>query len=311
MTTSFSERSDVPIDHLSLARLQRWMQSSISHPDGVIDGINSDESRASIDISAENVETVITRSQALTATERLSLYGYAYHARLVDCLREIFPIVAHALEDELFQVFAVEYLRRYPSRAYTLMQLGERFPAFLAESREELDADDPSNGAWLDFLTDLATFELTCNEVFDGEGSEGEPAFDIDELRAINPEIFLASRLRCAPSLRLLELRYPVHRYYEAVRKGETPVLPEPTTTFLAVNRRDYVVRHHELWHAGFTLLQSLLRGESISQAIRRASETGQSDDGNLSTSLRSWFAEWAAAAFFQRIDAEDIHEVR
>ena len=118
-------------------RLQRWMQTTIMHPDGVVEGMNSPAAREEIDAPAEEAERVVTRSKALTAVERLSIYGNAYYGRLLECMREEFPAVTHALGEETFDAFATAYLQNYPSRSYTLTQLGKNFPNFLVETRPE------------------------------------------------------------------------------------------------------------------------------------------------------------------------------
>ena len=89
-----------------LKALQCWMQGVIIHPDGPL----SDEGE---------VERLLTNSRQLTAAERLAIYHNAYHVRLLECLREEFPILSLALGDETFDAFAYGYLRTYPSRSYT------------------------------------------------------------------------------------------------------------------------------------------------------------------------------------------------
>jgi hypothetical protein len=116
-----------------LGQIQRWMQAAIMHPLGIA----SAEARGQIDVGPDQAETVVTRSRALTALERLEIYGYAYYARLLECLREEFPVMKHALSEEVFDAFAVGYLQQYPSRTYTLFQLGTNFPRYLAETRPE------------------------------------------------------------------------------------------------------------------------------------------------------------------------------
>src|SRR5260370_15904159 len=130
-------------------------------PHGVHAGVGSDDARRAIDVSAEAVEGVVTRSRSLTALERLDIYHRAYFARLVECLRDEFPVLVHALGEDAFDAFALNYLQRYPSRSYTLNHLGTRFPHYLAETRP----DDGDALSWPDFLIDLATLELTFGEV--------------------------------------------------------------------------------------------------------------------------------------------------
>src|SRR5262245_9550410 len=117
-----------------LGQVQRWMQAAIMHPGGVDEGIVSAEARGHIDVGPDQAEIVLTRSRALTALERLAVYGHAYYARLLECLREEFPVLKHALGEEVFAAFAFGYLQHYPSRSYTLFQLGSNFPRYLAET---------------------------------------------------------------------------------------------------------------------------------------------------------------------------------
>ena len=219
-----------------LEQIQRWMQAAIMHPEGVAEGIAAPETRKYIDIGPEDAERVINRSQAQTALERLSIYSYAYFARLLDCLREEFPVLKHALGEELFDAFAVGYLESYPSRSYTLFHLGTNFPRYLAETRPDRNETERSTVSWPDFLIDLATLELTFNEVFDGPGVEGKVGLSADKLRTISPEGLLESRLVTVPCLRLLALRYPVHHYFTQVRRKEDPEMPQPAETYLAVD---------------------------------------------------------------------------
>ncbi len=69
-----------------LERVQRWMLSVIAHPDGIDEGADATEARRWIDAGAGQLESVVTRSRQLSASERLAVYGNAYYARLRDCL---------------------------------------------------------------------------------------------------------------------------------------------------------------------------------------------------------------------------------
>jgi hypothetical protein len=289
-----------------LGKIQRWMQAAIMHPLGVAEGIASAEARGQIDVGPDEAERVVTRSRALTALERLEIYSYAYYARLLECLREEFPVLKHALGAEVFDAFAVGYLQQYPSRSYTLFQLGVNFPRFLAETRPEGGDSERLPADWPEFLIDLATLELTFNEVFDGTGMEGEDLLDASQLQAVPPERLLEARLVSVPCLRLLAMRYPVHRYFTAVRRHEDPLLPEPAETWLAVTRRRYVVRHYELSRPAYQVLHALLAGESLGQAIRRAVEAAGTDFEHLPDNLRTWFHDWAAEGFFGAVELAD-----
>ena len=288
-----------------LEQIQCWMQAAITHPGGVGAGVDSAEAQRHIGVGPDGVESVFTRSAKLTALERLAVYGSAYFARLLDCLREEFPVLKHALSEEVFDAFAVGYLQQYPSRSYTLFELGKDFPRFLRETRPALEADD-SPTDWADFLIDLATLERTFNEVFDGPGVEGQPLLDPDQLAAIPAERLPEARLVPVSCFRLVSLRYPVHSYFTAVRKGEDPVPPEPAVTHLAVTRRGYVVRHYELSKPAYDLLSALAAGQPLGRAIGWVVESAGSDAGRLESNLRTWFHDWAAEGFFNQIEGLD-----
>jgi hypothetical protein len=287
----------------TLERLQRWMQTAIVHPSSVLEGMDSESARSQIDVGAERVETVLTRSRALTAVERLAIYGTAYYARLLECLRDEFPVLKQALGEELFDAFAVGYLQEYPSQSYTLVELGANFPRHLAETRPDTEGNGEHGVDWPDFLIDLATLERTFNEVFDGPGTEGKPPLDAGRLLEIPPEEFLESRLVSAACLRLLALRYPVHRYYSAIRNEQETELPDPAVTFLAVSRRNYIVRHHELSRPAYELLSALVAGQTVGEAIAAAVERAGPDIELLEANLTKWFQSWAEEGFFSSFE--------
>ena len=193
---------------------------------------------------------------------------------------------------ETFDGFAFGYLQAYPSRSYTLGHLGANFGRFLSETRPD-DAD------WPDFLIDLATLEWTFSQVFDGPGVEGKPLLEAAALREIPPERWGEVRLEMVPCLKLLALRFPVNAFYTAARHGETPPIPEPGESWLAVTRRDFIVRRHELSRPQFELLSALIAGDPLEAAIARATESPGADFETIAARLGDWFQTWAAEGFF------------
>jgi hypothetical protein len=282
-----------------LSDIQRWMQAVLMHPGGAETGAASEAARRAIDVPPEEAERVVTRSHALTGLERLAIYNRAYYARLLDCLRESYPVLFRAVGEDAFGGFGLDYLQKYPSRSYTLNDLGASFPRYLRESRP---ADEPAP-SWPDFVIELATLEWTYNEVFDGPGVEGRRLLRPDRLRAIPPERWPEARLVPVPCLRLLHLSYPVHLYYTAVRRRKEPEFPEPAETFLAVTRRRYVIRRYELSRPQFVLLEALTRGQPVGEAIALAGEIAGDHVERFAADLREWFRDWTAERFFLGVE--------
>jgi hypothetical protein len=282
-----------------LETIERWLQAVITEPAGVVAGLASEEARRNIDVSAEQIEKIVTRSGTLTATQRLAIYSHAYFARLQECLRAEFPVLLHALDEKLFNLFTFEYLKHYPSRSYTLNQLGENFPRYLAETRPDGDAPPNARASWPDFIIDLATLERTFSKVFDGPGVEGQQILDANQLLAIGQ--LREARFLPVVCLKLLSFRYPVSQYFRAVRNHEDPALPREADTFLVMTRRSYTVLIHELTERQYNLLSALVAGRSLNRGVNALAETTD-DFQTLITAALDWIEDWTEKGFFAGI---------
>lgn len=306
--------SDTPSGSAEINRLQRWFQTVMTHADGVDSGASSKEAQRLIQLGPGELEKVLTRSRALTAAERLAIYANAYHTRLLECLAEVFPFLKRTLGEEAFDGFAFGYLQHYPSRSYTLNELGRAFPRYLEETRPPAAAERaPSNATsslegedeWPEFLIDLARLEWAIYEVFDGPGVEGQPLLRADDLLTISPEGWAEARLEPVPCLQLLATRFPVNDYYTSMRQAkedESVPLPSASESFVALSRRNYVVRRYNLSAAEFQLLSALRQGHPIQQSIEQAVQASSDNVQQLAINLKLWFRTWTAEGFFQAI---------
>lgn len=291
-----------------LGTVQRWFQSVISHPDGVAGGVESQAAQRLMRLRRSELERVIRRSKNLTAEERLGIYANAYYARLLECLRESFPVLCKALGRELFDEFAFDYLQRYPSQSYTLSRLGDRFADFLEETRPDRGAAGETPAAdWPDFLIGLARLEWNIEQVFDGPGVEGAALLSAADLRGIEPALFGEAWLRPVVCLTLLTFKYPVNEYYTAARRlgagAEPPETPAPGAQYLALTRREYVVRRIVLSAAQHALLTGLKEERRVNQAIALAAERWEGDEVGFTRAIGQWFGEWSAAGMFERVE--------
>src|SRR4051794_22316491 len=94
--------------HSQLQGLQRWLLAAVTDP-----------------AAPNNADQVLTGSQAQSASQRLGIYRSAYLARLLEVLREQLPCTRFAVGDELFDQFAIGYLRAFPPHSYTLGHLAD------------------------------------------------------------------------------------------------------------------------------------------------------------------------------------------
>jgi len=258
-----------------LQKLQHWLLSAIT--------LRDDQS------AATETASIITASRQQSPAERLNVYRHAYFARLLDVLRELFPCLRFAIGDELFDQFALGYLERHPPRSYTLTALADRLVEHLDETR-------PTGAAWGEFIVELARLEQAIDRIFDGPGPELQPPF------VLPAEATGDMRLSLAPGFELHAFAFPISTCYSDWKANQRPQWPQPEQQFLALFRRDYIVRRLELEPMQYEILRSLVAGDTVAAAIAQAFESGgpyPSDESEGAATIRRWFTAWAAAGIF------------
>ncbi len=289
-------------DPFALQAVQKWFQAVITHPGGVAGGAASPEAQQ---VHGGGLENIITRSSTLDAAGRLAVYANAYHARLLECLRESFPVLVSAMGEEAFDGFAFDYLQQHPSQSYTLEHLSDHFADFL-KSRQPGPQADPDMAEWAAFLVDLARLEWTIEKVFDGPGIESSRVLGPEDLAGVQPAQWAGARLVPVVCLRLLRFDFPVNTYFTQAKKAADAAslgYPDRAAEHVAITRRDYVVRRHALSAEQFCLLKALQSGATVSQAIAGSTSDSGLSDAQWAQNLQGWFADWAAEQFFERVE--------
>jgi hypothetical protein len=235
---------------------------------------------------AHGVLPEIVKSRSQSAAAQLAIYQHAYVGRLIACLQEQFPVLLATMDEDTFRSFTAGYLERYPPTSYTLDRLADRFVDYLRETRPAEPA--PS---WPDFLIELAQLEWTIGQVFDGAGMEELPPLRLD--LALQNDV-ASLRFIAAPCLRLLSFSFPVNDYYTAARSGENASWPDAAASFLAITRHDFVVRRVPLEEMEYRLLQSLVSGLSLGEALGVVEPNA--------SQVKAWFEAWGRLRFFVEV---------
>ena len=231
----------MPTDARSeLEQIQGWMQSFLISPE----------------TNPVKASDFINDSRRLSAARHLNIYRQSYIARLRECMKNQFSALNYALGEELFQMFAEQYLDACPSASYTLNDLGKKFPSYLENTRP--DAESEEKESWIDFIIALADFEYSLSEIFDQHAAE---------------QIVLADdsasdeELKLVPVFHLFQHPYPVCRYYLDVVKKKNPELPFEEKTFCAVARCRYRLELLEINPAQYFFLEKILGGIPVEEA--------------------------------------------
>ena len=95
--------------------------------------------------------------------------------------------------------------------------------------------------------------------------------------------------------------------FYTSLRQakdGEPVPLPSAQASFVALTRRDFVVRRYNVSETEFELLRALQQGSPLGQGIEHPLETSNDDLKELAEDLKLWFRNWTADGFFRAISS-------
>jgi hypothetical protein len=258
----------------SLAELQAWLVCAIT-------------AETPLDPSG-----IVRPSASLIPSARLHIYRYAYRARLIECLRDDYPVLASSLGDAAFETLCHSYIAEHPSRSASLNDFGRDLPNLCAASAP-LEART--------FYRELAALEWALVEVT--HAPLGSLA--LEALAGVPPEAWGRARLVPSEALRVLHFSYPVNAYYQQARTtDQTPELPGPSATATAVYRRGLGLWRMDLTPAMTRVLEALVAGATIGAALGQIG-VDEADPDALAEAERSvmmWFREWVVGGFFAEL---------
>lgn len=273
-----------------LGDTQKWMQAVILHPGSDRQAVASPRARQLV--PASEFPRLIRPSRTLDSFDRIGIYRGMYLARLQEALEADYPGLRHFLGPKRFSGLVSGYVDRFPSQSYTLNRLGDHLPEFIRSSPGIVRKD---------FLYELARFELLMSRLFDAEES---PVLTPEAIAAVPPECWETARLRPVAALSVQALRYPVGAYLEAVRQGN----PRPATRrknhWAVVYRRQYALRWLDLSRPAYRLLDALVNGVPLGEALSRVLRGGRQPVGEVQ--LFSWFRGWVTEGLFQAVELDD-----
>lgn len=258
----------------SLNQLQNWMQGML------IKGRPLANERMTI-------ETVVNPSERLSALRHLNIYRSSYIARLRACMQNQFIALNYALGNDLFESFADQYLDSCPSESYTLNTLGEKFPAFLEQTRP--DANLEQKETWPDFMIELAGFEYALSEIFDEKGIENEANLTIN-----TPDRLL----KLTPVLHLFHHRFPICQYYLDFTQHKEPDLPFPEESYCVVTRRNYKLGLFTIREAQYHFLKYMQQGNSVKRSMKYLARTFDFKIEDLEKIWPEWKKSFMASGF-------------
>jgi hypothetical protein len=219
--------------------------------------------------------------------EQIGVYENQYRLRIYDALVEDVPGLARWLGDRAEEVLWA-YLRDCPPRSFTLNRVADRLVGWLISSGA------PSA------QVEMARMDEAVMAGF--EALDADP-IDPAELAAMPP-------LELQPHVGLLRLRHDVHDWRSAVLvEGREPELSDGDfcVVVFRVRRR---MRHIEVDHGAFRLLELVRDGVDLPEALERLVDEGM-DVAELGVSVREWFELFGECGWLQRRGAAASRRAR
>lgn len=266
---------------MRLRELQVWMQERIAGPNQL---------PATAVVTEAETAAVVKPSTRLTTAQRLTIYTEIYAVRLFEVMGDDFPTTRRLAGDGQWSDIVRGYLTAYPSRSWTLNQLGSHFAVYLA-ARDDL----PRHA----LLADVARIERAMTEVFDAPDG---PVLTAEQVAAVAPDAWTEAVLEPQRAFQLHAFDFAVNPILSAVRE-DTPMPPlDPSPSWAAIYRKDLRSWRRNLTEPMFAALRALALGKPIPAALESAAAAWDGPDEALEGAVFAWFQEWIAEGLFARV---------
>jgi hypothetical protein len=267
---------------LSLRTQQQWFQAVVTTPE-----------TESPPVDASSAGRLVTASATASSLERLDIYRRSYHARLIECLADDYPVLQQALGERDFETLCRAYIARHPSMGPNLNVFGRHMPEFCGSQA----LPEPM------FAAALAALEWAIVTTIHAPTA---PPLTAEGLARVPSERWPEARLSPNPSLRLLSLDYPVNAYLTASRRGAAPPRPDPAKSIIAVYRTERTVWRLELTEPMARLVESLARGDTLGTALSGVAAVLEgTTEKEAARMVTSWFRHAVASGLFAAVTTE------
>jgi Putative DNA-binding domain len=282
---------------MNLEALQRAMAAAVMQPLTAQETMReqSADGRPMADVAA----SFIAPNSRLSPFERLEIYNRQYWLRVLGALAEDFPALRAVVGSARFQALSIAYLTEYPSRSFSLRNLGSKLV-------EWLGAHPEFAGRRHALAVDVSRIEWAFVEAFD---APDRAPLTLPQIAALDG----ASRLTLQPHLQLMALDYAADDLVLSLHKREKrqtseagveddeeamPPVKLPRlrrrATWLAAHRVDLSVYYRRLQREEFLTVDALRQGRPLGEALDAAFADSPIPEKRRSACVQEWFGTWA-----------------
>jgi len=274
---------------MNLHTLQRKMWDAVSQP------LTPNETMRPWTLEGESThslaQSIIKPNDRLTSVERLEIYNRQYWFRILSSFQEDFSGLREIVGHTHFAALAQAYLTAYPSRSFTLRNLGSQLETWLH-----------SNPTWIlsheRLALDMVRLEWAEIAAFDAREEATLLPADMQQLEP-------TTTLRLQPHLQLLDLQYPVDDLLIAIRKADDANDPKridikracykkSQPIHLVVYRSGFSIYFKRVERGAFLILKALQSGNSLPRSLAIAFSENKDKSIGGPQQIQTWFKEWS-----------------
>lgn len=155
----------------------------------------------------------VSASGRATPETRLSIYSYAYRARLKEVLANDYPAMLMTIGDEHFNQIADDYIQAHPSHYFSLRDFGCHVPTFV---KDLIQQDEQQDIQWQDmpWLYELTLFEWALGQAFDAANLS---VFTEQNMATIPAEAWPELKFTLHPSVHRLDFEWNIPELWQAL----------------------------------------------------------------------------------------------
>lgn len=212
------------------------------------------------------------------ATGHFEIYANAYRGRLVEALRDNYPVLHRALGDEAFGELARAYIAAHPSRFRSIRWFGDKLSDFIDAHPDLLP--HPALG-------DLARMDWAIRGAFDAADL---PALSAADVAAIPAEKWPGQCFVLQPAVCMIDLQWNVEPIWQTLNQDEnaTTDAPQALQHTLLVWRRELECQWRSLDAREATALRAIADGMTFAEVCERI--VGDADPAQTAAMyLRQW----------------------
>lgn len=218
---------------------------------------------------------------------QLSVYSFAYTARLNEVLVNDFPAVLTAVGEDRFEHLARDYIAIHPSRYFSLRDFGRQLPDFISKLIER--EADYKNMHW---LYELALFEWTLGLAFN---SADTALFSIQEMSTISPEMWPELKFGFHPSVYRLDFEWNTIQMWKALTCGSPEAITaEKSSGSWLIWRQQLITRFRSLQIDEQIALDKVLTGASFDEVCEEIAVLVNEDEVpmHVASLLKTWITQ-------------------